>query len=388
MAERVLFVDDELNVLSAYKRALRRRYSFDTACSGREALEKLKGSDGYAVIVSDMRMPEMNGVELLSEFRKRSPDTVRIMLTGNSDQQTAVDAVNEGDIFRFLNKPCSPQELAAAIDGALDRYRARSAERQVLEQTVKGSLNALSEVLSLANPEAFGRAPGIRKYMLAVLAQLGRQKEWWHEPLAMLCQVGHVILPESILEKVAKGASLGSEERDVFGQYPEVGAELLSRIPRMEVVAESIRYQEKHFDGSGFPKDSRKGDQIPFGGRLLKVTLDFDRALGAGLNVEEAIARLRWNRKYYDPDILSALEAVIGMSDAAQMMEVDVHGLLDGMLLQQNISTRDGRLLVRKGQEVSPTLRKLVYNFWENDNIQVPILVSQPDKPVEKGMAG
>ncbi len=378
MAETVLFVDDELNVLNAYKRALRRQFRFDTACSGREALEMLDRGNAYAVIVSDMRMPEMNGVELLSRFRKRSPDTVRIMLTGNSDQKTAVDALNEGDIFRFLNKPCSPGELASAIDGALEKHRLITAERRVLEQTVKGSLNALSEVLSLANPGAFGRASGIRKHILGVVNQLGREPEWWYEPLAMLCQLGHVILPENVLNKVARGIPLGNEEREIFGQYPEVGAELLSRIPRMEKIAESIRYQEKHYDGSGFPRDGRKGRQIPFGGRLLKAILDFDRAIDSGLNVEEAIARLRWNRKHYDPDILFALEAVTGTPDTTQAMEVDVHGLLDGMLLLQDISTMDGRLLVRKGQQVSPTIRKLVYNFRENDNIRVPIVVSQP----------
>ena len=377
MAENVLFVDDELNVLNAYKRALRRQFRFDTACSGREALEMLDNGKGYAVIVSDMRMPEMNGVELLSQFRKRSPDTVRIMLTGNSDQKTAVDAVNEGDIFRFLNKPCSPQALASAIDSALEKHRLITAEKRVLEQTVKGSLNALSEVLSLANPEAFGRAPGIRKHILGVVSQLGRELEWWYEPLAMLCQIGHVILPKNLLAKVARGVPLGNEEKEVFGQYPEVGAELLSRIPRMEKIVESIRYQEKAYDGGGFPRDSRKGEQIPFGGRLLKAILDFDRATDSGLSVEEAIARLRWNRKQYDPDILSALEIVTGIPETTQVMEVDVHGLLDGMLLLQDISTMDGRLLVRKGQEVSPTIRKLVYNFWENDNIRVPIVVSQ-----------
>jgi len=380
MSEKVLFVDDELNVLNAYKRALRRQFDLHLASSGQEALEMLAEEGEYAVIVSDMRMPGMDGVELLSRFRRESPATVRIMLTGNSDQETAVAAVNEGDVFRFLNKPCSPQELAEAINGGLEQYRLQKAEKELLEKTVKGSLNAMSEVLSLLNPEAFGRTAGIRKQMCGIVTELGLEPEWWFEPLAMLCRIGWVILPENLQNKVAQGQALTEEEERLYRQYPEVGAELLSRIPRMERVAEAIRYQEKHYDGGGFPEDSKKGEAIPFGARLLKVVLDFDRALSAGLNHEEALGRLHWNRKHYDPRILEALEAVLGNSETHEVIEIDVPGLADGMLLHQDITTLDGRLLVRKGQQVSPTVRRLVYNFWENKNIRIPILVSMPAK--------
>jgi len=380
MSEKVLFVDDELNVLNAYKRALRRQFDLHLASSGQEALEMLAEEGEYAVIVSDMRMPGMDGVELLSRFRRESPATVRIMLTGNSDQETAVAAVNEGDVFRFLNKPCSPQELAEAINGGLEQYRLQKTEKELLEKTVKGSLNAMAEVLSLLNPEAFGRTAGIRKQMCGIVTELGLEPEWWFEPLAMLCRIGWVILPENLQNKVAQGQALTEEEERLYRQYPEVGAELLSRIPRMERVAEAIRYQEKHYDGGGFPEDSRKGEAIPFGARLLKVVLDFDRALSAGLNHEEALGRLHWNRKHYDPHILEALEAVLGNGETHEVIEIDVPGLADGMLLHQDITTLDGRLLVRKGQQVSPTVRRLVYNFWENKNIRIPILVSMPVK--------
>ncbi|WP_456406116.1 HD domain-containing phosphohydrolase [Thiolapillus sp.] len=376
MSEDVLFVDDEINVLNAYKRALRKRYNLDLASSGKEALQMLKEHGEYAVIVSDMRMPEMNGVQLLSRFRSESPNTIRVMLTGNSDQKTAIAAVNEGDIFRFLNKPCPPQELAETIESALAQHRLVIAEKELLEKTLKGSLGALSEVLSLTNPEAFGHTAEIRKWMCGIVQQLGMEPEWWFEPLAMLCQIGCVILPDEVQKKIAKCAPLTQEEQKLFRQYPEVGAELLSKIPRMEKIAESIRYQEKHYDGSGIPEDSRKGEEIPFGARLLKVVLDFDRALSAGLNNKEAIGRLSWNKKHYDSKILVAMESLLGGAKTEHQIEVDVPALVDGMILHQDITTNDGKLLVRKGQQVSPTVRKLVYNFWENRNIRIPILVS------------
>ncbi len=143
-------------------------------------------------------------------------------------------------------------------------------------------------------------------------------------------------------------------------------------------MAESIRYQEKHNDGGGFPEDGVKGERIPFGARLLKVVLHYDRALGAGLNGTEALARLHWNRKHYDPRILKALESVVGAPGEAEVREIDVHSLEDGMVLREDITAPDGRLLVRKGQQVTPTVRRLVYNFWTNRNLRLPILVSRP----------
>ncbi len=378
MSKRILVVVDEPKVSSAYERALRKRFRLELAGSGREALDRLREGGDYAVIASDMHLPEMNGVELLARFREESPDTVRILLIGNADQQMAVDAVSQGDIFRFLNKPCPPEKLVEAIDAGLQQHRLLRAEKELLETTLKGSLNALSEVLALLNPEGFGRTAAIRKRMCGIVGQLGMEPEWWFEPLATLCLIGWVALPERVREKVAQGIPLDEDEARAFRHHPEVGASLLARIPRMEPLAESIRYQEKGYDGSGFPEGGHVGKQIPLGARLLKVTHDYERALGAGLSPEEALARMRWNHKSYDPRILEALETLETGECAEEVMEVDIPGLADGMVLHEDVTTTDGRLLVRKGQRVSPTVRRLIYNFWENRNVRLPILVAMP----------
>ncbi len=380
MNEQVLFVDDEVNVLRAYKRALRKQFRLHTAASGREALEKLDEGNRFAVIVSDMRMPEMDGVTLLARFHQLSPDTVRIMLTGNSDQETAVKAVNEGDIFRFLNKPCPPEKLAEAIQAGLQQHRLITAERELLEQTVRGSLNALSETLALLSPAEFGASEEMARTLRGLMETLERPAQWWLEPLARLCRIGWVALPEPVRRKVSNGDALNEEEEQLFRRYPEAGAELLARIPRLEQLAESIRYQEKHYDGGGFPADDIKGDAIPFGARLLKVALDFHRALAEQPDRREALARLHWRRERYDPDILAALESLLQSPGDEEVMEIDVTALADGMVLQGDINTADGRLLVRKGQRVTPTVRRLIYNFWESRNLRLPLLVSHGDQ--------
>jgi diguanylate cyclase (GGDEF)-like protein len=143
----ILLVDDEVSVLEGYRRRLRKQFRLDTAISGQEAIEMLCNNPPYAVIISDMRMPNMSGLELLARARELSPDTVRIMLTGNSDQQTVVDAVNQGEVYKFLSKPCDSETLAAAIQDGVERYQQAKLNRALLQQStskVKGLTQRLS----------------------------------------------------------------------------------------------------------------------------------------------------------------------------------------------------------------------------------------------------
>ena len=154
---KILCVDDESNVLQGIKRQLRKQFHIDVAEGGQKGLEAITGNGPYAVVVSDMRMPGMDGAEFLAKVKRCAPQTVRMMLTGNSDQQTAIEAVNKGSIFRFLNKPCSTEDLVAAISDGIEQYRLITVEKEVLEQTLGGSIKILSNVLALASPE-IGRA--------------------------------------------------------------------------------------------------------------------------------------------------------------------------------------------------------------------------------------
>ena len=139
----ILFVDDELRILQAFERQLRKRFSIRTAESAQEALKILEVDGPCAVIVSDMWMPGMDGIELLARVKNLYPDTVRIMLTGNADQETAIEAVNCGQIFRFLTKPIPPEALTNSLDLAIREYRLITAEKELLSQTLKGSVNVL-----------------------------------------------------------------------------------------------------------------------------------------------------------------------------------------------------------------------------------------------------
>ena len=162
MNEQILFVDDDQRILDAFRRQLGERYAVHTAVGPEEGLQAISKAGPYAVVVSDMRMPGMDGIAFLKRVRSQSPCSVRVMLTGHADLATAVEAVNEGNIFRFLSKPCRPDVMSSVLDSAIEQYRLQTLERDLLEKTLRGSINVLTEILSLVNPVAFGRASRVR----------------------------------------------------------------------------------------------------------------------------------------------------------------------------------------------------------------------------------
>ena len=163
MAEKILLVDDDSLILEGYRRSLSREFLMETALGAEQALKLATDNGPFAVVVSDMRMPGMDGVQLLSRIKSMSPDTIRVMLTGNAEIETAISAINEGSIFRFLTKPCSKEMMAKTLTAAMVQYRLVTAEKQLLEQTLTSSVQVLTEVLSLVNPAAFSRAEHRRR---------------------------------------------------------------------------------------------------------------------------------------------------------------------------------------------------------------------------------
>ena len=170
---RILCVDDEPRVLEGLSLHLRRNYDVVTAESGADGLQAIKDKGPFAVALSDMRMPRMDGTAFLKAVRELAPDTVRMLLTGQADLQSTIDAVNKGQIFRFLTKPCPSQQLMGAFEAATEQYRLVMAERVLLEQTLHGSIKALTDILALSNPVAFGSATRIKKYAGDLARHLG-----------------------------------------------------------------------------------------------------------------------------------------------------------------------------------------------------------------------
>ena len=378
MPAKILFVDDDANILAGFERQLRKFFALETALGAKEGLDVINEKGPFSVIVSDLRMPEMDGIQFLSRVRETAPDSIRIMLTGYADLGTAINAVNEGYIFRFLTRPCERDVLVTALSSGVRQYDLVTAERELLERTLRGSLKVVSEILELVNPEAFGRASRITNYVREVGKRMRVADMWQLETAAALSQIGCVILPEDALKKLYQGRELTGEESQLFSMHPFVASDLLAHIPRLENIAEIIAYQEKNFDGSGIPMDSRSGGEIPLGARILKVVLDFDTLHVKGTEKIGSVEQLAGRAGLYDPEVLLALRDVVKNKGKFRKASVKVDELQDDMILEEDLLLRSGRLLVARGYKVNRTLRERLRSFCEKPGIKEPIEVLIP----------
>jgi len=243
LSERVLFVDDEPSVLEGFQRLLRKHVDLRTATSGAEGLRVLREEGPFALVVSDMRMPVMNGAQFLASVREQDHDTVRMILSGQADLQATIAAVNEGHIYRFVSKPCPADQLLAAVEDGLEQHRLITAEKVLLEQTLSGSIQMLIEILGMVSPAASSRASRLRGYVVELASALGLPERWQWGLAANVSQIGCVALPKEILSKVETGQALSDEEKRLFESHPEVAGKLLAAIPRLEDIAAMVTAQ-------------------------------------------------------------------------------------------------------------------------------------------------
>ena len=381
MKNRVLLVDDEINILNSYRRNLRGLVDFDLAESALRAL-KLMTVRPYSVLVTDMQMPEINGLKLLKIAREQSPDTVRVMLTGNADQQTAIDAVNIGDIFRFLNKPCSKELLLNVINDANTQYNLIMAEKVLLNRTLKGVINVLNEVLTLVNPDAMEHGFRLHRHMLNLARELQLKKTWSFEPMIQLSQLGCIIFPQQSILNMQSGHCISEEEQQLFAQHPCLAADLISKIPRMENIARSILYQEKCYNGEGIPHDTIKGNAIPFASRMLKVVLDYINHAAENVSAEIAFEKLEQQKQFYDPAILAAFKKTLSIK--SQQQKTSIKELKINMALCQDIHTIRGQLIARTGQQVTESLLYIIHHCLHNKAISGEMKVAVDEQEQEQ----
>ena len=385
MSERILFVDDEPGVLEGFRRLLHKEFLLDTAASAREGLAAIAAAeeDPYAVIVSDMRMPEMDGVQFLSRARIISGDSVRIALTGYADMQAASNAVNEGAIFRFLAKPCEKEVLAKALTAALVQHRLVVAEKELLEKTLRGSVKVLTEVLSLVNPAAFSRGVRVGRYVRHIVKELHLNTPWQFEVAGMMSQLGCVTLDTKTLEAVYAGKTLSADEQARYDTHASVAGELLSNIPRLEAVAHMIAKQDSAPPSSPVGIDLRQ-DPVTLGAQILKVAIAYDQLLNGGSSHEESLGWLLYRHEQFTALVVNALSNLQGETHGMEAMKCLVSELKCDMVLQENVRTADGTLLVAKGTRISHALLARLRNFLRENTILGSVLVHVPQASGER----
>ena len=402
----LLCVDDEPNILSALRRSLRtEHWRVLTANSGAEALETL-AHENVDLVISDMRMPEMDGAQLLEQVSQRWPASIRILLTGHADMNATVAAINRGRIFRYLNKPWDDEELRATVRQGLDllaleREKQRlevltqqqNAQLQDANVLLERRVEARTADLSLANDKlkrnyltSIKVFSGLLELREARLAGHGRRVADMARKLALamgcaddaaqqifvaglLHDIGLIGVPDTLLAKTA--ARYTPQEIALFHRHAAIGEQALMPLEEMQSVAAVIRAHHERFDGQGFP-DKRAGNDIPLGARILAIVDTFDdlqngHLVETPLTTQEARTMLRHSRgTQFDPEVLDVFLHITEPErpkppTAAIQMTTDQ--LEPDMVLAKDLVSTTGVLMLTAGQSVNALLIRRIREF-------------------------
>jgi response regulator RpfG family c-di-GMP phosphodiesterase len=388
MNTKILFVDDDPNILTSHQRSLRKKFTLDTALGSEQGLTALESGEDYAVIVADMNMPGMNGAELLVKAQELRPNTVRIMLTGNQDQKTALEAVNRGHVYQFLTKPCSPEMLFLALESGIKQHQLITAEQELLEKTLSGSIKMLTEMLSLISPNSFGQGQIVKEWIQKIphLEKQTADSRWELELAALLAPLGLISIPQEVLAKIHTQGALTPNEEEMLQRVPKIIHDLLACIPRLENIARMVLYQNKNFDGSGYPQDSLAGNKIPWGSRLLKILFDHLELKQMGRSSAQALAAMVSRKQRYDPALLEIVSPWLdqGSDDlpasVPEVSSVYVKDLTVGQMVAEDVKTKEGMILLAHGNKISPLILEKLRNFAALEIIQEPLSIQKTAK--------
>jgi response regulator RpfG family c-di-GMP phosphodiesterase len=381
--EKVLVVDDDKSILALYTKQFQNVVEIFTAENPEKALEIFKNNGPFALVVSDFKLPSMNGLEFLAETEKISPETVRILLTGFANLELAIKAINEGRVFKFLTKPCSNKEMASSFIAGIQLYRKVKGEKDTLERTFSGCVQMLTDVISLSTPMAFGKARKLKALAKKVGPSLNLDNQWDFETAAMFSQLGYVTLPHQLLEKLQLKISPSAIEEQMLAKVPESGEKLLKNIPRLENIAKIVRYSSKNYDGSGFPEDEIALNDLPVESRALKI-LDAICRLEEDTDDFEVISnKIRESEGKFDPQlsekILSQLEisSLNQIHDEIEIIKVPISELKISDILLTDVETSEGKLLFSGGNEVTNIILNKLINYAEITTIVEPITIKR-----------
>ena len=372
---RILCVDDEQDLLDGLRLNLRKQFKVTTATSGAEGLEVFDASCGdedgpFDAVISDMRMPNMNGAAFLAAIMERSPQTPRILLSGQADMESTIAAINDAKIFRFLTKPCEPALIQETVVEALELARLRETERVLLDQTVRGAVTMLTEVLGLVSAAAYSRTSRIREVVDQVRDNLGLEPSWDLDVATLLSQVGCVVVPET------------DDDDGPSGRHPEIAANLLGNIPRLENVASIVRTQN---DPAPLPSAAlADAPRDVVDAEILRVAVAFDTITASGTSTAKAISALQAGPTPPDPSLIDALAGVRPAADDMIEVSVEPQELVIGMELLEDLHTTSGAKLAGAGTVLTAVLIERVSSFAKTAGVEGPISALAPRRAVSR----
>lgn len=412
----LLCVDDEANILSALRRLFRPQgYRVLTAGSGAEGLEIL-AREAVDLVISDMRMPEMDGARFLAQARAHHPDTVRILLTGYADMESTVAAINDGQITRYITKPWNDAEVLLTVREGLERRHLEREKARLealtrhqndtlkalnagleakveartealrnthekLKQNFVTSVRVFSHLIELRGGVLAGHSRRVADLARKIALRLGLGPAEAQDVMlaGLLHDIGKIGVPDHLLIKPVP--QMSGEELGVLRKHVVTGQAALMGLDNLRQVAEMIRAHHEQWDGQGYP-DRRAGQDIPLGARILAVPNDYD-GLQIGtlsarrLRPEEAADLIRRSRgKRYDPQIVDAfLDVLAGLEGTTGERVLAPDQLEPGMILSRDLLSADGVLLLAADFVLEPSVIDHIRSFAAEDRMAMRVFV-------------
>ncbi len=358
---KVLCVDDEPNILEGLSLHLGRSFRMTTALGAELALQLIENDGPYAVVVTDMRMPTMNGLEFLQMAKAMAPDTAFIMLTGSHDLITATKAVNEGAVFRFLNKPCPSDVLKLAIADGIKHYKLLVERREVLNETFVGSIRLMTDMLEMSHPEIFSRAHRVEQLAVSLSEKLGLEDRWELRLAVRLCRIGCGLMDHCYREE-----NLTSDPTDRWKWEASVSNHLIGHIPRLNVVAHIVRLWGES-NGSFPDKINEDADYELAGAAIVKAAWYVEilfRTNHTPLTASVELAKFLPNAS---PKLIEACRNLSALEtakpDPSTAMNIALNRLQEGMILAESIETPNGAYL-SEGHRVSRAMLIRLHSFY------------------------
>nr|WP_320012505.1 response regulator [uncultured Desulfobulbus sp.] len=378
MYSSILFIDDDYKILKSFKRSLTPEYRVFVAENPEEGLRIFEEKGPFSVLISDMRMPGMNGVEVLSKAYEIDADTSRVLLTGYADQQAAIDAVNKGRIFKFLTKPCPMQTLIPVLEEGIYTYKLNVSKRFIGERTQQGLVGMLSQILAMVNPTAQRKASRLKNFSRHMARGLRPQQRMLVEMAAVLSQLGCLNLSQETMMLYDGGGVIGQEDNIRIREQFDVASRLLMHLPRFEVIIEILGLLQKSPHQFPAYDDPEMQETIPLCSRILQTAIGLDLLLSTGKSPDEALNQLRADQPFYDPALVDRLNDFSFELHNEVLLYVRASELTPRMILAEDIRDKDGTLLATKGQPMANPLLTYLHKVHRRIGLPEPIGVFLP----------
>ncbi|MEO1171925.1 MAG: HD domain-containing phosphohydrolase, partial [Myxococcota bacterium] len=373
---QILCVDHDAKIVRGIRAYFNDDYDISIATSISEGQALLAAGD-FAVVLVALRMPGQSGTEFLRHVRERAPHTQRMIIAEDPEGSALVEAVNTASVNFVTQKPVNPTELARLFADAVRLHAIAVTDRDRLEDTSSGVVELLSEVMSVAAPRPLSRANAVEAYVLHMCKSLGVTKTGAYQLAALLGRLGCIALHPQTLDRHIAGQTIDPKELRLLETHPAVGARLLRRIPDLQQVAAIVELQHAppHWDGE-LPQGWDQ--EITFGANLLAVAQAMDDRILLGDKAKDATAHLRRSAKHLNRKLLLLLDGAATTVKAKKLHSFAVAELAVGMVLDQDVATKAGKRLLRRGGTLTPALIERLRNFSQSVGVSEPIRVRVP----------